>query len=84
MELSIIVLIIGLAIFTPLIVIVLINKINSTKTNVLKMDILIYSSIVLFSLHSTQYVKYPFDLLPLGIGIIALLLLIRCVASPNR
>jgi len=78
MELDIMFLIIGLAIFALFIAIVLINKKKLTKTNVLKREILIYGAIVLFSLHTTQYVDYPYELLPLGIGLVALLLLSRC------
>jgi len=72
--------IMGLAILA-LIAIVLINKKKLTKTNVLKRENLIYGAIVLFSLHSTKYVDYPYDLLPLGIGLVALLLIIRCAAN---
>ncbi len=83
MELDIMFLIIGLVVFA-LIAIVLINKKKLKKTNVLKKENLIYGAIVLFSLHSTQYVNYPYDLLPLGIGLVALLLLIRCAANHDR
>ena len=83
MELDIMFLIIGLVVFA-LIAIVLINKKKLKKTNVLNKENLIYGAIVLFSLHSTQYVNYPYDLLPLGIGLVALLLLTRCAANHDR
>ena len=38
-------------------------------------DIVIYGSIVLICIFSTKFISFPYDLLPLGIGLTALFLL---------
>lgn len=69
MEMSMILIVIGLILSAAVIF---------TKRGQLakrKKSIVIYGSVVLICIISTKFISFPYDLLPLGIGLTALLLL---------
>lgn len=49
-----------------------------------KKNIVIYGSIVLICIFSTKFISFPYDLLPLGIGLIALFLLWKNASKRNQ
>lgn len=78
MEISMILLVIG---FIFLATVIFTKRGQLAKR---KKSIVIYGSIVLICIISTKFISFPYDILSLGIGLIALFLLWKNVPKHNK